>query len=209
MADDIVGASVIGAPLPENQTDFKPMLMGMGESVIVTVHNPLTSDFRVQYARSVVQSAPSASYLKPKEKEVLDKSGITVDKDFGQSQAHSVQYLVLKSGQTINLPGDIAQKAVRQLVNYMIQTRNKGNNSMPLADAFTRHEVEQEIIVNISDNMTFFNPGTPEEKTQDQITKLNTDTPVPPVESTTNPPPGTGTSYEPGQSPSPSTKDKV
>ncbi len=201
MVDD----SVIGAPLPEQTTEIRPMLEGKGESVIVAVHNPLSADFRVQYARSIVQgAAPSREQQFARE-----KAGLDLSKE-QNPQAHAIQYLVLKSGKTINLPGDIAQNAVRQLVNYIIQSANKGKSSMPLADAFARHEVEQQVIINVSDNLTFFNPGTPEQKTEAKLEELN---PTPPPSDlpnsdpkVTNPPPGKGVSYEPGPGSSPSKK---
>lgn len=196
MADKDTG--VVGAPLPEQTVDMLPTLNGMGESVVVTIHNPLSSDFRVQYARSVVQGAQ----LSKEQQFAREKAGLDLTKE-QSPQAHSVKYLVLKSGESINLPGDIAQIAVRQLVNYMIQARHKGQASMPLADAHARNSVEQEVIVTIKDNLTFFNPETPEEATDAEIAKLNTQPVKVGVESEkTDPPPGQGMSYEP-KSPSP------
>ena len=58
MATVGVSDDVVGAPLPEEQQAYKPMLTGMGGDKVVSVFNPLTSDFRFQHARSVIQAAP-------------------------------------------------------------------------------------------------------------------------------------------------------
>lgn len=178
MSDDVVGA-VVGAPEPTASVDYKPRLEGFGPDKIVTVYNPLTQDFRVQYARQLAVQPT----LSPGAQLARDRAGIDLSKAQG-IQGHAVQYHVLKAGKTENLPGDIAQIAVRQLVNYILTTRpGKGNNKMT-ADPQSRKDVEQEIIIAVADSTSFFNQQAP------------VDEEVP------NPPPGTGANYEP----KPSTK---
>ncbi len=197
MADDVAGAPIAGAPLPEQAVDVKPLLEGAGESMIVSVHNPLSQDFRVQYARSVVQGGADTPYLTQEEKAVLEKGGIAPRKD-QNPQAHAVQYLVLKSGQTINLPGDIAQIAVRQLVNYMIQVRAKGKSVVPLSDPVTRRQAEDEVVLNVNNSIEFFNKPSAEEYTDAQLKSINQKADgVKSSEPAPDPPPGQGVSYEP------------
>ena len=159
-------ADVVGQVAQEVQGDIKPMLDGKGEETVVTVHNPLTSDFSVQYARSLTTKRPESE----SERFAREKAGLAMEKDMGQQQAHSVQFMVLKAGETKNLPGDIAQVAVRQLVNYILGVRG-GSGAKLMADMHARQEVEKEIIIKITDSTTFMNELN--ETTEQAIDKLN------------------------------------
>lgn len=186
MADD----QVVGAALPEEQVAASSQLAGLGEGTVVTVHNPLPQDFRVQYARSVIQ--PFAE--KESEKFAREKANLEIGKDQGQTNAHAVQYLVLKAGQSMNLPGDIAQIAVRQLVTYMIGADHQGQATKPIADPYQRAEYEKRIVLSVKNAADFMNTinQTPQEKTDKQLEDLN-----PPKEEdkVPDPAPGTGTNY--------------
>lgn len=190
--------TVVGAPLPQEQGEFKPMLAGFGEDKVVTIHNPLTSDFRFQHARSTVQGAP----LSPEAQVAQEKGGLSMKKD-GSPVAHYSQYWILKAGETKNLPGDIAQKAVQDLTTYILMNRAGKGQPKNVADGFARSQVEKEIVVSVSDNVTFFNQVTPEEYTTAQMDKLNPETPEKPVEA---PKPGEGTNYEPNRTSSKASK---
>lgn len=160
-------ADVVGAPLPGESAEYHSMVEGLGADKVVTIHNPLTSDFRVQYARPIATNPG----LSPGAQIARDRAGLDLGKEQGV-QGHAIQYHVLKAGQTENLPGDIAQIAVRQLRNHMIMARaGKGNVKM-VSDPVVQMETEKEIVQKVTDNTVFFNQET-------------------------NPPPGTGQNYEP------------
>jgi hypothetical protein len=184
MADD----NIVGAALPQQETDILPMLSGFGEDKVVSVFNPLPQDFRVQYARSLVQPAP----LTDAQKFARDKAGLDLSKE-QNPMAHTQQFLVLKSGKTINLPGDIAQVAVRQLVTHIIMVRAGKGNVKPISDPYARRAVEQDVIQGITDNVTFMNRISANDYTDKQIEDLNKPLKVEPDEPT-------------GKSPSPTKK---
>lgn len=184
-------ANVVGAPLPQEQVDWKPALNGMGMEKTVVVHNPLKDDFRVQYARSVA-AMPG---LNPGLEYAREKAGLPLGKS--NPQKHVINHIVLKAGQTVNLPGDIAQKAVQDLITYILGVRDKKK----ISDPHAREEVEKELIISIKDTSEFLNRPTVEEFTEKQLADLNPE-PVQEKEenSIPNPPPGQGVSYEPAKS---------
>lgn len=159
--------NVVGAALPEQQSDIKPILNGVGEDKVVGVINPLPQDFRVQYARSLVQAAP----LSPEGQFAREKAGLVLSKD-SRPVAHVAQFLILKAGETKNLPGDIAQTAVRQLTTYIIGVRYAGQRHKPIADPHMRNQVEQEIIVYVKDNTEILNQLNDQDYTNRQLQQL-------------------------------------
>lgn len=185
---------VVGAPLPTENVATKGLLDGVGEDKVVAVFNPLPQAFRVQYARTGPQPVSMTA-----ERKFAQDKGIDTNKD-STTVGHSVHYLVLGAGETKNLPGDIAQIAVRQLVTYMLMNRNKGKSNYGVADQFQRNEVEKEIVINVVDNMTFMQRQTAEEYTEKQLTDLNPVLPVVESKATKpqevpDPPPGQGVSF--------------
>jgi hypothetical protein len=186
-------SSVVGAVLPNEQMDWKPALSGMGMEKTIAVFNPLKDDFRVQYARSVA-SMPGVD---PGIQFAREKAGLPLEKS--TPQKHVVQYTILPAGQTTNLPGDIAQKAVQDLITYILSVRNKAR----VADPHARSEVEKEIVISIKNTVEFMNRVSPEEFTQSQLDKFNPETPtVEPVEApqdtktaAPDPAPGQGVSF--------------
>lgn len=164
-------ADVVGAPLATESAEYHSMVDGLGADKVVTIHNPLTSDFRVQYARPLATNpglSPGAQLAK-------DRAGLDLAKEQG-IQGHAIQYHVLKAGQTENLPGDIAQIAVRQLRNHILMARAGKGNVKKISDPVAQMEVEREIVQKVTDNTVFFNQEV-------------------------DPPPGTGSTYEPKPSP--------
>lgn len=182
-------ADIVGAPLATETADYVPQLAGMGADKIVTVFNPLSQDFRVQYARHLAQTPIMSKGLEiAREKAALDLSKTQ------NIQAHAVQYHILKAGQMENLPADIAQMAVSQLVNHILMARAGKNNPKLIADPESRKQVESEVIVKVMDAADFMNQVTqPVQIPQPEVV-------TPEVESP-NPPPGSGMTYEPGSSP--------
>lgn len=197
---DLVGATqdvptVVGAPLAEDQVDYKAALAGFGPEKVVTIFNPLPNDFAFVHARSVTQNAT----LTPEQMETERKIGAPIRKDDLSPQlAHYAQRWILKAGESKNLPGDIAQKAVQDLVNYILMERAGKGRPKNVADGFARQQVEKEIILNTQDNVTFANSMPIPERTQTEVENLNPAPPLPePAKEPETPAPGTGTNYEP------------
>ena len=192
MDDD---TNVVGAALPQEQVDYVPMLEGMGEDKVVAIHNPLGQDFRVQYARSRV--APIAKTAE--QHRIEERLGFPLDNRDHKPLAHSVQFHILKAGQTENLPGDIAQIAVRQLVSYILMSQAKKGKPKLIADPFARMQTEKQVVKSITSAVEFFNQPAPvsvEEATKTQIEAMNK-----PEEPIADPPPGQGINYEPSPNP--------
>jgi len=172
---------VVGAQLPQEQVEWTPTLSGMGPEKTVAVFNPLSNDFRVIYTRSEV----GQSGVSPELAFVRDRTGLDLSKR-AQPQNHRTHTIILPAGQTINLPGDIAQKAVQDLITYILGIRTGHKRT---ADSFSRGAVENEIIMSVKDTTEFLN--FKEDVLEEPKSKL------PPVPTTVpDPPPGQGVSYE-------------
>ncbi len=168
VADNGNDGNVVGAPLPQDMAEYKPMLAGFGPEKIVTVFNPLPSDFRFQHARSMVQQAPLT-----KNQQFAEEKGLSMRKD-SNSVAHYSQYWILKSGEHKNLPGDIAQKAVQDLVNYILMSRAGKGQPKNVADGHARAVVEREVVIAIHDNVAFMNDTiAPEKAAENEVAALN------------------------------------
>lgn len=192
MPDD---SNVVGAPLPQDQAEYRAMLAGFGEDKVVTVFNPLSQDFRFQHARSITQAAP----MSEEQRKVQDKLGFPIGKE-SNTMTHYSQYWVLKAGESKNLPGDIAQKAVQDLVNYILMSRAGKGRPKNVADGFARSQVEKEVVIAVHDNVSFFNSMSPQEYTDQQVNKLNgAPAATPPAEEQPDPAPGQGANFEPNR----------
>lgn len=191
---DVASVEKIAAP---------SLLDGLNENTVVALHNPLPSDFRVQYARSIV----AMPQLSREALETRDKAGMPRFKEQNPMQ-HSTQFITLKAGETKNLPGDIAQIAGRKLVSYILMAQAGKNNAKMVADGFSRREIEDQIVEWVQDRTTYMNlppESSAQEMTDQQIDELNP-TPKEAEPITINPPPGQGISYEPAR-PSPTTAE--
>ena len=192
-------------------TEYKPALDGIGEEKVVGVYNPLPHDFRVNFARQQAYRQlpdPNRQFARERGLGNMDKPN---------PRDYTTQTLVLSAGKIKNLPGDIAQIAVRKLVNTIIQTRNNdgsydfesgGQNKAFVPDPELRRTTEAEVIKYIKDATEFFNqpiqPPTPQERTNQQIEAMNNEQAI--QDSSPNPAPGTGTTYTP-YTPEPATAD--
>lgn len=186
--DPVVGDNVVGDVTPQAVIEADSLLNGLDENYVATIHNPLSSDFRVQYARSII-STPRQSR---EEQEVRDKAGLPRIKE-QNSMEHTIQYLTLKAGETKNLPGDIGQIAARKLVSYILMAQTPKGSAKMVADKNARRGVEEQVVVKVASRMDFMNlppEASPEERTAKEIGELNT----PIIEE--NPPPGQGMSYQ-------------
>lgn len=194
--NQIVGdVPVVGDPLATAQAEPGSLVAGLGEDKVVAVYNPLSVNFQVQYTRSRV----GAPQLSPNEVFAREKAGVDVSKT-NNPMHHQIQFHILKAGQTENLPGDIAQIAVRKLVTYILQNRTEKGRPKMVASPSARREVEEEVVLKITDASDFFNrPAIPtaQEYTTKQIEDLNPKV-EPKLEVSTNvpdPAPGQGVTY--------------
>lgn len=130
----------------------KATLDGASEYEYVTLLNPLTDDFAVRVAQDVPVNLPfnigkdatgRVSQVTNTEQDAKQVYGLNLKNPDFQGRKHIVNDVVIKAGQTINLKGNEAQVAVRQLVNEILQ--REGNKRM-LADPHVRLEVEGRII---------------------------------------------------------------
>lgn len=126
-------------------------LQGAGELDYVTIHNPLTDDFAIKVGQTKPVDVPfqirtdgKTSVTSVSEAEVTRTYGIGLKNPDFQGRTTFGNTSVIKSGQSINMRGDDAQVAVRQLVNELLQREGK---SLFLADPKTRRDAEARIIV--------------------------------------------------------------
>lgn len=126
-------------------------LAGATEYEYVTIHNPLLDDFVIQVAQTKPVDTPFkirkdgvTSTISNTEQDVRNTYGLALKNPNHRSNAHILNTAVIKAGGTINLKGDEAQVAVRQLVNEIIQ---KEGRTRLLADPHVRKEIEDRVIV--------------------------------------------------------------
>lgn len=126
----------------------KPSLDGASEYEYVTIFNPLTDDFAIQVAQSKSVDLPvtvrSKTSMIQEEGDIRREYGLQLKNPDYQAKAHISNTTVIKAGQKLNLKGDEAQVAVRQLVNEYLQREGK---SKFLADPNVRKAAEGIIIV--------------------------------------------------------------
>lgn len=131
----------------------KATLDGASEYEYVTILNPLTDDFAVMVAQSrpvnlpfeVHKSSDRTQGVTSSESDVRQVYGLQLKNPDHAGKTHITNSTIIRSGKTINLKGDEAQVAVRQLVNEILQREGK---SRLMADPNLRKEVEDRIIVN-------------------------------------------------------------
>lgn len=136
---------------PQITTDVKPTLDGASEYEFITLLNPLTDDFAIQVAQDVPVNMPfeirkdgATSTITNTEADARQVYGLSLKNPDFQSRKHISNVTVIKAGQTVNLKGDAAQVAVRQLVNEIGQREGK---TRLLADPTVRKEIEDRIII--------------------------------------------------------------
>lgn len=154
---------VAGIPLESVENQIKSLLDGVGENDTVTIFNPLSVPFRGKFARTVPQNSP----LNEQNKRMAEL-GAPVTKE-GGGLAHSVQYVMIDAGKTIKLFGYAAKVVGRQLVTEIIQRQGQRGQ---IADAKTRRDVEEQIIINTRahENAVI---ETPDESFERELRQLN------------------------------------
>jgi hypothetical protein len=135
--------------IKEEQIAPSATLDGASEYEYVTILNPLTDDFAIQVAQSRPVDLPfniknRDGGLTHNERDVNQVYGIGLKNPDFKSRRHILNQTIIKAGRTINLRGDDAQVAVRQLVNEIIQ---REGNTLHQADPNVRQEVESRIII--------------------------------------------------------------
>lgn len=140
--------SVIGPGAQvQEETNIKPLLEGASEMEFVTVLNPLTDDFQVRVAQSIPVNMPfeirDKTGMVQSERDVTSLYGLPLKNPDHQAQKYIYNDTIIPAGESKRFRGDMAQVAVRQLVNEIMQ-REKNNRMM--ADPTARREVELRII---------------------------------------------------------------
>jgi len=132
-----------------------PTLDGASEYEYVTILNPLTDDFAVRVAQDVPVNMPFAigkdysgktQPITQNEQDARQVYGLGLKNPDFIGRKHIVNDTVIRAGETINLKGNEAQVAVRQLVNEILQREGK---KRLMADPTLRKEVEDRIILRI------------------------------------------------------------
>ncbi len=125
----------------------KPSLDGASEYEYITILNPLSDDFAVRVAQDIPVNMPTEIRAKTgliqNENDVVRSYGIDLKNPDFKGRKHIINDTIIKAGQTINLKGNEAQVAVRQLTNEILQ--REGNKRL-MSDPHLRKAVEDRII---------------------------------------------------------------
>lgn len=141
--------ALVGPGAIQAQTeDIKPLLDGASEYEYVTILNPLSDDFAVRVAQDIPVNMPldirSKTGSVQNENDVIRSYGLDLKNPDFKGRKHIVNDTIIEAGHTINLKGNEAQVAVRQLVNEILQ--REGHQRL-VADPTLRREVEERIII--------------------------------------------------------------
>lgn len=143
--------AVIGpGAVVESEITPDPLLQGANQFEVVRLYNPLPDDFAVQVAQSVPVSVQytirnSEGLPNMSEGQATQTYGVNLrgpDQD-KVSKKHILNSTIIKAGASLNFRGDVAQVAVRQLVNEIMQQRDL---TQFLADPTQRSIIEKEIV---------------------------------------------------------------
>lgn len=132
----------------EIDSNVQPLLNGASEYEYITILNPLTDDFAIRVAQDIPINMPF-QLQKPTEStqsgnDVVRNYGLNLKNPDFVSRKHITNDVVIKSGQTLNLKGNEAQVAVKQIVNELMQ--REGNGRL-LSDPTLRREAEQRVVI--------------------------------------------------------------
>jgi hypothetical protein len=143
----------------QNQTS---LLTNLRSHHVVKVFNPLSRDFTGQVARSV--SEVDTRYV--------DKTieSLRLRNDSHPVMKHVTQTITLPQGKSMNLPGDVAQVIVYQLVNEIMGLRG---HKATISDPDLRRGVEEEVILNTEDLRMQVSTLNIEDQLNKQIENLN------------------------------------
>lgn len=174
--------AIVGPGAVQDQSqDIKSTLEGASEFEYVTILNPLTDDFAVRVAQDVPVNTPfniskdtsgKTQAITRTEQDARQVYGLTLKNPDFQGRRHIVNDTIIKAGQTINLKGNEAQVAVRQLVNEILQ---REDNKRLLADPNLRRKIEDRIIIGRGMVQDLMDAGirTPQNQVDDAIKRSN------------------------------------
>jgi hypothetical protein len=133
----------------ENQIAPDPTLAGASEYEYVTILNPLSDDFAIKVAQDVPVNRPFEIRGKTgaiqEENDVRREYGLNLkNPEHPSTERVIMNSSIIPAGKTINLKGNEAQVAVRQLVNEILQREGK---RLLMSDPNLRKEVEDRIII--------------------------------------------------------------
>lgn len=155
----------------QNEISPDATLKGVGAEKIVTVLNPLSDDFAVQVGVSRPVEVPiqvsdpaTKGQTKLSELDVSRTYGVGLRNSDHQSNKHFTNQVIIKSGKTMRFTGDVAQVAVRQITNEVLQ---REGDSKLIADPIKRKAVEDKIIISIQSQEEFMNE--PIQTVNDQV----------------------------------------
>lgn len=154
-------------------------LEGATDAEFVVLLNPMPVDFMGLVGVSTPQDVPfkvRTDGVNPvsstTEGEVIKNYGLNLKNRDHTNYAHIATRHLIKSGQTLTMPGAQAQVIVKQLVNAILSRQGK---KLLLADPFMRSEIEQQIIVRRGFMSELYNEPIPSVQQQhlDKINEMN------------------------------------
>lgn len=140
--------------IQENIVAPEATLAGASEYEYITILNPLSDDFVVRVGQDVPVNMPfnigrdisgKTSQTTLSERDAAQTYGLSLKNPDFQGRKHIYNDTVIKAGQTINLKGNEAQVAVKQIVDAIMQKEGK---TRLLSDPTLRKEVEDRIIMH-------------------------------------------------------------
>lgn len=163
----------------ESEIRPEPKLQGLGQDAIVTVFNPLSVDFAIMVGQSKPVDLPiqvsdptTQGQSKLSEVDINRTYGVGLKNVDHVSKKHFTNQAIIKAGKTMRFTGDVAQVAVRQIVNELMQ--REGNTKF-LADPVRRREAEERVAIHIQSQQEFMNDGitTVDQQVQEALNKAN------------------------------------
>lgn len=143
------------------------LLENANEYEYVSVLNPFTDDFAVRVAQDVPVNMP----IEIRNKTAMHQNQSDVERTLGfplkgpdfQSRKHIFNNTIIPAGSTVNLKGNEAQIAVRQIVNEMLQ--REGNQRF-LADPVKRREAEEKVVMRRGSIQELMDGGIQSQRSQ-------------------------------------------
>lgn len=129
-----------------------PTLDGASEFEYVTILNPLSDDFQIAVAQDIPVDMPfqirkdgNTSTITNSEQDARQVYGLGLkNPDHPSFKRQIMNNAIIPAGKSVNLKGNEAQVAVRQLVNEILQREGK---TLLMSNPKLRKEVEDRIII--------------------------------------------------------------
>lgn len=137
-----------------------PSIDGLDENYYVEILNPLSKTFRGKVATTRPTNAevrivrdPNMATITQNEDDIRRNYGLDLNNPDHTAKAHFTQTIDIPPGGTIRLPGNEAQVILRQLVNVVMDKRERG---VFKGEPASRKEVEEELIIKKGTMSEFF-----------------------------------------------------